>query len=172
MNSDFDRDYGVAVARWSPYAGVMILNDWISFAGAGPQRGCWRALVLVLVLLQVYPLAAQQGSSVPLSPASQEIKRQVSRIAIDGKLTVRKMDGTEYHGRLQSIEAESFSMHEVDLKQTVTLAYAEVDRVSKNYGGKGVGGKRVNPKRSLIVGAVTVGAVFVILIVLLAAEKS
>jgi hypothetical protein len=150
----------------------MILNDWTSFAGAGLRKGCWRALALVLALLQGYPLVAQQGPSVPLSPSSQEIKRQVSRIAIDGKLTARKFDGTEYHGRLQSIDSESFSMREVDLKQTVTLLYAEVDRVSKNYGGKGVGGKRVNPKKSHIVGAVTLGALVTVLIVLLAVQKS
>jgi hypothetical protein len=160
------------VAGWSQYADAMILNDWMCFAGAALRKGCWRALVLVLALLQGYPLVAQQGPSVPLSPSSQEIKRQVTRISIDGKLTARKIDGTEYHGRLQSIDSESFSMHEVDLKQTVTLSYAEVDRVSKNYGGKGFGGKRVNPKRNLIVGAVTIGALLALVIVLVATDKS
>jgi hypothetical protein len=87
-------------------------------------------------------------------------------------LTVRKMDGTEYHGHLQAATAQDFTFVEVDLKQTLTLPYKEVEQVSKNYGGKGIGGKRVNPMRSLIVGTVIVGVFVTVLAVALARDKS
>ena len=125
----------------------------------------------MLALLQVSSLVAQAGPGVTLSPAAQKVRMQVSHIAIDGKLTVRKIDGTEYHGRLDSIDADSFSVREVDLKKTLRFAYDDVDRVSKNYGGKGFGGRRVNPKGSLIAG-VALGALLVVLIVLVAHDKS
>ncbi|MGI8744987.1 MAG: hypothetical protein ACR2NN_20935 [Bryobacteraceae bacterium] len=132
--------------------------------------GRWRALPLLLALLQAYPLVARQ--SVPLDPAAQRIKDQVEVIPIGGKLTVRKTDGTEYHGRLQAIEPQMFSIREVDLKATVTIPYSEVDRIRKNYGGKGFGGRRVDPKRSLIAGAIIVGALFTIVFVAVAKDKS
>ncbi len=81
-------------------------------------------------------------------------------------------DGTEYHGHLQAIEPQMFSINEVDLKRTVTIPYSEADRVGKNYGGKGVGGRRVDPKRSLIFGAVFLGALFTFVFVALANDKS
>jgi hypothetical protein len=136
-------------------------------------NGWCRALAILLAFLQAYPLAAMQNTPSPsLSPVAQKIKAEVSRIPIDGKLTVRKIDGTEYHGRLQAIEPEQFSIREVDLKTTVTIPYDEVEQVRKNYGGKGAGGQRVNPKKNLIVAAVTLGVLFTILIVALAKDKS
>jgi hypothetical protein len=136
-------------------------------------NGWCRALAILLAFLQTYPLAAMQNPPSPsLSPVALKIKAEVSRIAIDGKLTVRKIDGTEYHGRLQAIEPEQFSIREVDLKTTVTIPYDQVEQVRKNYGGKGAGGQRVNPKKNLIVAAVTLGVLFTILIVALAKDKS
>jgi hypothetical protein len=143
----------------------------MSVFGYGLKQASWRVLVLVLALLQVSALAAQQGPAVPLTPAAQKVKTQVSRIAIDGKLTAHMKDGSEYHGRLESIDSESFSVREVDLKQTVTISYADVDRVTRNYGGKGFGGKRVDPKKSLIAG-IALGGLLVALIALVATDKS
>jgi hypothetical protein len=132
-----------------------------------------RVLCVLLAFLQTISLAAmQKASPLPLSAASQKIRDEVKKVPIGGKLTVFKTDGTEYHGHLQAITPQDFSFIEVDLKQTFTLPYSEVERVSKNYGGKGIGGKRVNPRKSLIVGAVTIGAVFVVLLVALAMDKS
>ena len=139
----------------------------------GVLSRCCRALAVLLAFLQAYPLAAMQNTpSKSLSPIAQKTKAEVGRIPIDGKLTVKKIDGTEYHGHLQAVEPEEFSIREVDLKTTVTIPYDQVEQVRKNYGGKGVGGRRVNPKKSLIVGAVTLGIVFTILIVALAKDKS
>ena len=99
-----------------------------------------------LALLQMCPLGAAQVPVPQLTPAEQRVKDQVNGIAIGGKLTVRKIDGTEFHGRLQAVDPREFSVREVDLKSIVSIAYADVDRVSKDYGGKGIGGRRVNAK--------------------------
>jgi len=121
-----------------------------------------RTLALFLAFVLAYPLGAKPARS---------IKDQVNDIPIGGKLTIRKTDGTEYHGRLESIGLETFSIDEVDLHTAVTISYNEVDRVRKNYGGKGIGGRRVDPKRSLIIGAIFAGALLTIVFVV-ANDKS
>ena len=89
---------------------------------------------MLLAFLQAYPLAGMQNVPPPLlSPAAQKVKDQIiNAIPIGSKLTIRKTDGTEYHGRLEAVETQTFSIREVDLKQIVTIPYSEVDRVRKN----------------------------------------
>jgi hypothetical protein len=43
-------------------------------------------------------------------------------MAIGAKLTVRKMDGTEYHGHLEAAGPQELSMDEVDLHARATIA--------------------------------------------------
>jgi hypothetical protein len=130
-------------------------------------------LAIYIGFLQLYPVgAAQNPPAPPLTSAEQRIKDRVSEIAIGGKLTVRKVDGREYHGRLQSVDNRDFSLREVDLQTTVTVPYIEVDRVSKDYGGRGFGGRRVNPKRARIIGIVFVAALLTIVVVAVANDKS
>jgi hypothetical protein len=139
--------------------------------------GCksFKTLCVFLAFLQAFPIFAMQNenaSSPPLNSSVQKVINQVKKVPIGGKLTVLKTDGTEYHGHLQSVGSQDFTFVEVDLKQTLTFPYNEVEKVSKNYGGKGISGKRVNPKRNLIVATVFVGALFTVLIVALAKDKS
>ena len=98
--------------------------------------------------------------------------QQVQKVRLGGKLTVKMMNGTEYHGHLQATTSNDFTVTEVDLKKSLTLAYGEVAQVSKNYGGNGFGDKRVNPKRSLIVVTVIVGVLVTVLAVALSKDKS
>ena len=139
--------------------------------------GCksFKTLCVFLAFLQAFPLFAMQNenaSSPALNTAVQKVINQVTKVPVGGKLTVLKTDGTEYHGHLQAVGSQDFTFVEVDLKQTLTLPYNEVEKVSKNYGGKGISGKRVDPKRSLIFMTVFVGAFFTVLIVALAKDKS
>ena len=136
------------------------------------ERFWIRLLGMLLAVLQAYPLAAQNPSSSLSSPAAQRAMQQVNRIPINGKLTVRKADGVEYHGRLQAVGRDDFHLREVDLKQDLAIRYDEVDTVSRDYGGKGIGGKRVNPRRSRIIGAAIIGGLIVVLAVALAKDKS
>lgn len=144
-----------------------------------PTKALLRKLVrgscFLLAFLQAFNLSAMQSgntSSSQRDAASEKVMHRVQKVPLGGKLTVRMMDETEYHGHLQATTSDDFTIVEVDLKRTLTLPYSEVAQVSKNYGGKGVGGKRVNPKRSLIVATVTVGVIFAILMVALAKDKS
>ena len=144
-----------------------------------PKKALWRksvrALCFLLALLQAFQLSAMQSGTSPSSQrdtASQKVVREVEKVHLGGKLTVRMMDGTEYHGHLQAITSNDFTFNEVDLKRTLTLPYSEVVQVSKNYGGKGIGGKRVNPKRSLIVVTIIVGVFVTVLAVAIAKDKS
>ena len=139
-----------------------------------PMQASFRQFLACLVaVLQLYPLGAAQNPPAPqLTSGEQRIKDKVSEIAIGGKLTVRKVDGTEYHGRLQSVDNRDFSLREVDLQTTVTVPYIDVDSLSKDYGGKGFGGRRVNPKRARIIGIVFVAALLTIVVVAVANDKS
>jgi hypothetical protein len=135
----------------------------------------FKTLCVFLAFLQAFPLLAMQNEMVPspaLNTAAQKVMNQVKKVPVGGKLTVLKMDGTEYHGHLQAVGSQDFTFVEVDLKQTLTFPYSEVEKVSKNYGGKGISGKRVNPRRSLIVVTVILGGLFTVLIVALAKDKS
>lgn len=134
-----------------------------------------RALCLFLAFLQAIHLSAMQGgttSSPQPNSASQKVMDQVNKVALGGKLTVRMLDGTEYHGHLLAITAADFTFSEVDLKRTLTLPYSLVALVKKNYGRQGFNGKRVDPKKSMIVAAVVLGTLFTVLLVALSKDKS
>jgi hypothetical protein len=131
-------------------------------------------IVTELVILQMQAGRAQprRGAQPPLSPAAAGVKTQVDALPIGGKLTVTMLDGSVYHGHLRSIEAESFSVREVDLNSVLTLRYEEVNRVQKDYGRPGFGGKRVNPRINRIAGLLILGALLGIVFGVLAAAKS
>ena len=122
----------------------------------------------VLVLLEVLPVQAQA----PLSPAAAQVRASVEALPVGGKLTVSMLNGDEYYGNLHSIEGESFSIREVDLKQVLTLRYEDVARVRKDYGRPGFGGRRVHPRKNLIGGIIVLGILFGLVIALVAADKS
>jgi hypothetical protein len=141
----------------------------------GLGRKSFKTLCVFLAFLQAFPLFAMQDEMAPspaLNTAAQKVMNQVKKVPVGGKLTVLKMDGTEYHGHLQAVGSQDFTFVEVDLKQTLIFPYSEVEKVSKNYGGKNIYGKRVNPKRSWIVVTAIFGGLFTVLIVALAKDKS
>ena len=152
----------------------MLLKRYLfELRGIMTGKRVWvRVLAVLLAVLQAYPLAAQIAPPPPLSTAGQEVREEVRKIPIDGKLTVKMASGTEYHGRLLAIAEEEFSIHEVDLKRNMTLRYSDVNRARKNYGGKGIGGQRVSPRKSVMIGVVAIGALLIFLIVALAKDKS
>ncbi|MBV9613742.1 MAG: hypothetical protein JO091_14810 [Acidobacteriaceae bacterium] len=150
------------------------MTTWVRKKTARGLVGAARQIVaIVLALLQTCSLiTGQNAPPTTLSAAAQRIKSQVSEISVGGKLTVFKADGSEYHGHLQAIEPEIFVISEVDLKQRVTIRYDEVERIRKNYGGKGVGGKRVDPRRNLLVATLLLATLFTTIIVLVATNKA
>ena len=127
-------------------------------------------LAVVLAVLQA-TLAAQQ-SPVPLTSAAGRVRSQVENLPVGGRLTVNMTDGSQYCGNLHSIEAQSFSIREVDLKQVLTLRYEDVQRVRKDYGRKGFGGRRVHPRTNRIAALAVLGGLLVLVFALLATDKS
>lgn len=124
-----------------------------------------------LAALQLSAFSPQSVPAPPLSPAAQQQKDRIAKIGIGNKLSVRTTNGTEYHGRLESLAPETFSIQEVDLKQVETVRYSDVVKSYKNYGGKGFGGRRVNPKTNLITASVLAGVFIVIFIVAISQLK-
>jgi len=121
------------------------------------------ALSLVFALWQ--PGAAQ-------TQAADVIRNQVRDLPVGGAVTVNMLTGEEYYGRIKSIEPDSFSIHEVDLKRDLTLRYEDVKRVRKDYGRKAITGKRIHPHRVLITTLIVVGALLTLVIAAVASDKS
>lgn len=130
------------------------------------------ATALVILQMQVVRAQAPTGAQPQLGHAAVRVKTEVDALPIGGKLTVTMLNGSEYHGDLRSIEADSFSIREVDLKRVLTLRYEEVKRVQKDYGRPGFGGKRVNPRINRIAGILILGALLGIVFAVVAAAKA
>jgi hypothetical protein len=137
-------------------------------------RFCRPLIATALVFLQMPVGRAHPptGAQTQLSPAGSAVKVQVDARSMGGKLTVTMLNGSEYHGHLRSIEGDSFTLREVDLKRVLTLRYEEVKRVEKDYGRPGFGGKRVNPRTNRIAGILILGALLGIVFGVLAASKA
>ena len=130
------------------------------------------ATALVFLHMPVGRAQAPTGAQSQLGPAAVRLKTEVDAFPIGGKLTVTMLGGSEYHGNLRSIEADSFTLREVDLKKVVTIRYEEVKRVQKDYGRPGFGGKRVNPRTNRIAGILIIGALWGIVFAVAAAAKA
>jgi hypothetical protein len=104
--------------------------------------------------------------AVQLPPAAQRIKDSVDKIGIGGRITVVLSNGEERYGSVSDIASTSFEVVEVDLKQKISIDYADVKKVRRNYGGKNyISGKRPDPKWGLIAGAAIFGALFIVVAV-------
>ncbi|MBV8833252.1 MAG: hypothetical protein JO108_28990 [Acidobacteriaceae bacterium] len=133
------------------------------------QKMSARLLSLLVVVLQLNYLLAQQPNPVPLNAESQAIKDQLIRIGIGNRFTVRTKKGAEFHGSLQSINAQNFSMSEVDLKSREVILYSDVKKVKKGYGGRTITGQRMSHRKQAI-GIAIVAGVFVVLLLVVAVE--
>ena len=127
-------------------------------------------LVALLVFFQLQLSFAHPQT--PLNPAAAKVRAQVQALPIGGELTVIMPGGREYHGNLKSIDSDSFSLREVDLKSEITLRYEDVKNVLKGYGRPGFGGRRVHPRRNLIAGLCVIGGLLIPVIVAVASDKS
>jgi hypothetical protein len=133
-----------------------------------------RALIaMLLVSLLVQPVRTQPpGPLPPLSPAEAEIRAKVRALPIGGKLTVNMSNGIQYCGNLYSMEDETFSLREVDLKTVITVRYEDVGRVRKDYGRPGFGGRRVHPRTNHIAMIAIIGGLMALVFALVLSDKS
>jgi hypothetical protein len=93
------------------------------------------AITFALIFANSAPAYCQSPQNNP-SPVSQiqQVKDQVQKIGIGEDVTVIMFSGVEYYGAISKIEPDSFEIAEVDLKQMVAIAYADVKAVEWGYG--------------------------------------
>jgi hypothetical protein len=96
------------------------------------------------------------------SPQIQKVKDQVQTIGVGEDVTVKLSSGLEYYGEISKIEADSFEIDEIDLKQMVSIDYANVKKVEKGYGKMdSSSGKRQKKSRSVLIYTIVGAASFV-----------
>ena len=136
--------------------------------------GISRALIaMLLALLLVQPARTQSpGPLPPLTPAAAEIRAKVQALPIGGKITLNMSIGTQYCGNLHSVEGETFSLREVDLKTVVTVRYEDVERVRKDYGRPGFSGRRVHPRTNHIAMIAILGGLLAVVFAVVLSDKS
>ena len=111
--------------------------------------------VICSALMFVSVSICEGQTSAPSSPQAdseiEKIKAKVNKIRIGKDLTVNLKGGGEYYGSLQNIDADSFKIYEVDLKQLLEIKYSEVKSLSKGYGhSRAINGKRISPRKQWI----------------------
>ena len=109
------------------------------------KRHCLIALVLVCTVA----VNATQGQSKTNSREDrrvEEVKRKVRTLGIASRVTVKLNNGNERYGSIERIDADSFQLAEVDLKQVYTVSYSDVRKIREGYGNPNqFTGKRWNP---------------------------
>jgi hypothetical protein len=81
---------------------------------------------------QVYCQSPQNNP--PSSSRIRIVKDQVQTLGVGEDVTVILFSGLEYYGAISKIEADSFEIDEIDLRQIVPVTYANVKKVEKGYG--------------------------------------
>ena len=93
------------------------------------------AITFALIFANSAAVYCQSPQNSPASaPRIQTVKDYVEKIGQGKDVTVIMFSGVEYYGAISKIEPDSFEIAEVDLKQMVTIAYADVSIVEKGYG--------------------------------------
>jgi hypothetical protein len=119
------------------------------------------AIAFALVFANIAPAFCQSPQNNPASPSqTQIVKDQVQKIGTGENVTVIMLSGLEYYGAISKIESDSFEIAEVDLKQYVTIAYADVSKVETEYGviTSSTGKRHKGSRTGLIVLLASVGA--------------
>jgi hypothetical protein len=128
------------------------------------------AIAFALVFANTAPAFCQSPQNNPAPPSqTQIVKEQVQKIGTGENVTVIMLSGLEYYGAISKIESDSFEIAEVDLKQYVTIAYADVRKVETEYGviTSSTGKRHKGSRAGLIVLLVGVGTGVVVAILAL-----
>jgi hypothetical protein len=124
---------------------------------------------LVVCLALATPAFAQSD------PHVEKIRREVSKVGLTGQITVfPRAKGEALHGVITNIETDRFEIAEIDLKQKLTIEYADVKKVRAGYAGINLfTGKRAHPPRGARIAA-TAGVFHLVIglpIIILASTK-
>ena len=113
------------------------------------------ALSVIITVLSFGP-AAQAQSSAEIDKIRAKV--QTLSASKDTQVEVKFRDRTKLKGYIESVEPVTFTLRDPKLGTTQSIAYSEVDSVSK-------AGSGISSKTWLIVGGVAAGAVTTWLIV-------
>ena len=106
------------------------------------------AITFALIFANNAAVYCQSPQNNPASaPQIQTVKDQVQKIGKGEDVTVILFSGVEYYGAISKIEPDSFEIAEVDLKQMVTISYADVKKVGRGYSemNSSTGARRKGP---------------------------
>jgi hypothetical protein len=93
------------------------------------------AISFALIFANSAPAYCQSPQNNPAPPSPiQTIKDQIQQIGKGEDVTVILFSGLEYYGAISKIEPDSFEIAETELKQKVSISYADVKKVAKGYG--------------------------------------
>ena len=93
------------------------------------------AISIALIFANSAAAYCQSPQNSPASaPQIQTVKDQVQKIGKGEDVTVILFSGVEYYGAISKVEPDSFEIAEVDLRQMVTISYADLYKVEKGYG--------------------------------------
>ena len=126
-----------------------------------------RLRVIVAIYLFLCATVAQgQQAGAPLSPSAVKIRNAIRSLPPGQELTVLMKGKPSYHGDLREPRDDSFSLYEVDERQTLTIAYEDVKKIRRGYGGyNSVSGRHVDPLHSRIAVIALLGGLVAILVV-------
>ena len=129
--------------------------------------------LLIGFLVSVISLAgtSAMAQSAPSSDA-EKIKAKVTKIGIGNEVTVIVLNRDEYHGSISSVDSNSFTIDEVDLKQPIVMKYAEVKKVQTGYGhSRDWTGRRIPPRKHAIGLAIAAAAILIPVILVVGARN-
>src|SRR5262245_11325882 len=101
------------------------------------------AITCALIYANGAAVYCQSPQHSPASePRIQTVKDYVQKIGQGKDVTVIMFSGVEYYGAISNIETDDFEIAEIDLKQMVTISYADVKKVGRGYGEMNSSGTR------------------------------
>jgi|SRR5262245_10576140 len=93
------------------------------------------AITFALIFANSAPAYCQSPQNSPASERRiQKVKGEVRVIGMGEDVTVVLLSGVEYCGAISKIESDSFEIAEINLKQMVTIAYADVKEGAVYWG--------------------------------------
>jgi hypothetical protein len=113
------------------------------------------SLILIAVNLALPPKSTAQSST---DVEKVRARVQILSTSTDSQVEVKFRDKTKVKGYITSVEPVSFNLRDPKTGTSQSIAYSEVDSVSKTGGG-------VSTKTWLIIGGIAAGAVTTWLVV-------
>lgn len=155
---------------------LRLLLDEALYTVQTMRRSFLTVLVFLAILITHNHLGLAQAIPANSSQIKQtktaKLKRQVEKIGVGGKITVIGFDERDFYGKVSNIEADSFQINEVDLKQKLTFKYTEVKKIKTGDGEKNlITGRRANPKKGWLYGIAIFGTLFVVLGIALSKDR-